>query len=108
MTPTSNREIQPKLPAHGYFFWRYDLFPYLLGGEGDRIPSGLVAIPSYGNATFKPVYAFKSISKGKAFHKKLKKIEADRRAMFDVIRAATTTMLDVALREVDDARVRIE
>jgi len=68
----SNHSSKPKkIPERGYYFWRYDGFPGLLGGEGRLRATGFAEIPSYGNATFRPVLAFRSVKKGKAFHTKL-------------------------------------
>lgn len=39
-----------------FAFWRYDLYPYVLGGEIDMMDDqGLVRVPSYGHSWFQPI-----------------------------------------------------
>lgn len=55
-----------------FAFWRYDLYPYVLGGVVDMMDdNGLVRVPSYGKAWFRPIVLY-PIKKGKALLEKLK------------------------------------
>jgi hypothetical protein len=48
-----------------FAFWRYDTYPYVLGGVVDMMDDqGLVRVPSYGNAWFMPIKLM-PIRKGK-------------------------------------------
>jgi hypothetical protein len=48
-----------------FAFWRYDLYPYVLGGVVDMMDDqGLVRAPSYGNGWFQPIKLM-PIKKGK-------------------------------------------
>lgn len=57
---------KPSQKVSGMFaFWRYDQYPYVLGGEIDMMDDeGLVRVPSYGNAWFQPIKLV-PIKKGK-------------------------------------------
>lgn len=58
-----------------YAFWKYDLPPYLLGGEVEEIrPDGVAKIKGY-TSLFKPVKVV-PLEKGIKLHKKLKKTYA--------------------------------
>lgn len=58
-----------------YAFWKYDLPPYLLGGEVEEIrPDGITKIKGY-TGLFKPVKIV-PLEKGIKLHKKLKKAYA--------------------------------
>lgn len=68
-----------------YFFWKYDQYPYLLGGPGVRLPNGRVETENYGRGfLFKPCYEF-SLKDGRRFHDALKQLEAEHnKAISDV------------------------
>lgn len=61
-----------------YAFWKYDLFPYLLGGEvEDMRDDGRVQVKGYGPGFwFKPTRLV-PVKMGKALKQKLDKITAD-------------------------------
>lgn len=57
-----------------YAFWKYDLFPYVLGGEVTDInDDGLVYIESY-QARFRPILIL-PFEKGKKINQEIEKIK---------------------------------
>ena len=70
----SEREILEKINMLGYAFWKYDSFPFVLGGEFNKInDNGLVYVPSY-QSWFRPV-AIVSLEAGKEIKNKLNKLK---------------------------------
>jgi hypothetical protein len=58
-----------------YAFWKYDTFPYVLGGElRDMNDRGLVYIESY-QGWFRPILIL-PLEEGKKIHDKIKKISS--------------------------------
>lgn len=58
-----------------YAFWKYDTFPYVLGGEiKDMDETGLVYIESY-QARFRPILIL-PLEEGQRIHDKIKRVEA--------------------------------
>ena len=104
MATTKTRK--KKFPKRGYFFWRYDLFPYYLGGEGTLQPAGrdgcgpVVVIDSMPGMAFHPVFAFKDISVGQRFHERLSTLESDRATALDSVNKTYTAALNTLLAEV--------
>lgn len=78
------------------------MYPYLLGGRGRLLPSGLVEIASYGNATFKPVYAFKNVAKGKAFHDQLRILRRQGDEALTLLRRGLNGALDLLKNDVQE------
>jgi len=72
----------------GFFFWPYDQFPYLIGGEGHLREDGMAIIPSFGNGTFRPLYSFFDVKKGRAVHDELAQIVHDRDTAIKLISEA--------------------
>lgn len=55
-----------------FAFWRYDLYPYVLGGEFDAMnDAGYVRVPSYGNGWVMPIKIL-PVKKGKELLEALK------------------------------------
>ena len=74
-----------------FAFWRYDQYPYVLGGVIDRInDKGLVRVPSYGNGWVTPIKMM-SVKAGEALLDALKGnphgLEAQRRAALEEFEA---------------------
>jgi hypothetical protein len=62
-----------------FAFWRYDQFPYVLGGTVERMrPDGDVRTVEYGYMWFKPIKLM-PLESGKALYAKLDKLCVDRR-----------------------------
>lgn len=58
-----------------YAFWRYDLFPYILGGEVvSMTDAGLVKIKEYGGSAFRPVLIL-PYDAGIEIHEKLRLLD---------------------------------
>ena len=72
-------------PKRKFYFWPYDQYPYLLGGPGIKLPSGLVETENFGRGFhFRPTYVF-GVEKGRKLQAELQKLEAERtKAMADV------------------------
>lgn len=79
-----NKQDKPQ-PKRKYYFWKYDLFPFLLGEPGVRQPNGSVETENFGKGYhFSPRYEF-SLKDGRRFHAELRRLEAERdKAMQDV------------------------
>lgn len=75
---------------HGYFFWPYDQFPYLLGGEGKLREDGMAIIPSFGNGTFRPIYTFFDVEKGREVHDMLNLIVHERDVAIKLVSEAAS------------------
>lgn len=59
-----------------FAFWRYDSFPYMLGGEVERmLPSGAVYIAAY-RGSFMPIKLL-PLAEGKALWEKLETLRSE-------------------------------
>ena len=79
-----------------FAFWKYDQFPYCLGGEiTDMRDNGSIETVEYGRgAYFKPVLIL-PLEQGKATMKELKVLEA---ARAEAIKAVNKTFQEQALK----------
>lgn len=80
----SSSQINPQ-PKRKYYFWKYDQYPYLLGGPGVRMASGGVETENFGKGFhFTPYYEF-NLRDGKRLHTALEALEMERtKAIADV------------------------
>lgn len=61
-----------------YAFWKYDLFPYFLGGEIEKVEdSGEVKPLKYSGASFRPVFVTSFIH-GEIIHTELNNLAHER------------------------------
>lgn len=67
-----------------FAFWRYDLFPYMLGGAVAEVRNGLVYIPSY-QSWFNPIRIV-DLVKGQKLHGQLMALRAERELVIDNIK----------------------
>lgn len=51
--PAREQELIDSGAPRVFAFWKYDLFPFMLGGEGYLAEKGYVYVPAY-HSTFKP------------------------------------------------------
>ena len=60
-----------------YAFWKYDLFPFMLGDSVDEVvEKGHVKVDNYSGSTFKP-FAFLNYNNGRDLNFLLKQLEYD-------------------------------
>lgn len=80
----SSSQTNPQ-PKRKYYLWKYDQYPYLLGGPGVRMPSGGVETENFGKGfRFTPCYEF-NLQDGKRLHAALVALERERtKALADV------------------------
>lgn len=66
-----------------YAFWKYDLFPYTLGGKVVKFAAGgLVQVEGYGNMLFRPI-GIVQYDEGVEIMSKIKKIKEEHKAEID-------------------------
>lgn len=76
-----------KTKTDGYYFWNYDLYPFLLGGPGKKEPRGSVVTTNFAPGFhFRPCYEF-SLEEGQKFHQRLRELEAEYNAAFETLDA---------------------
>jgi hypothetical protein len=71
--PMREQELVDTGAPKVFAFWKYDLFPFMLGGEGYLVEWGKVYVPSYQN-TFKPIITLNKAD-GQKLHDELKILE---------------------------------
>lgn len=85
------------LPGGLWAFWRYDLFPYLLGGRVTKsYASGTVKVEGYGDHTFRPKMLLLG-KEGEELCDKLKALTAERDDMLKGVEATFRKKLDALL-----------
>lgn len=79
-----SRQTNPR-SKRKYYFWKYDQYPYLLGGPGVRVASGGVETENFGKGFhFTPRYEF-NLQDGWKFHQALGALKMEReKALEDV------------------------
>lgn len=84
-----------------YAFWKYDLYPYILGGEivSQGKDDGFY-IKGYGNYQMIP-NKIVSLKKGREFHKKLETLTRERKTKLDDIRREYESKRLELLKEYD-------
>lgn len=87
-----------------YAFWKYDLYPHMLGGVIERVEPGplpagghRVWVQGYGGYFFCP-FATLPPAEGKALKAELERLRAERRATEDVIERGYLAKLKGVLR----------
>jgi len=82
-----------------FAFWRYDLFPYVLGGEFEEMTDdGLIKAISYGNACFRP-FKILPVGPGQKLLAKLMELREDHASAIEEVNQDFKSQLDEILPE---------
>lgn len=83
-----------------YIFWKYDHFPFMLGGktEGRKSKDGYYNVVGYGSMRFEPVHIMKSNIKGEKLVATLRMLENAYALALNELKSKYKSAADAALK----------